>query len=154
MTNRTWIAVVTVAAALCAGATVANARATITGTRGQLSPTASNGTEAGRYRLVEISRSRATADRIETQARGLNVSGATRGNRPAFHVFLIKSDGSAAADFGAMRVNRQGNAAFVFDSRRVSFPSGVTTITDYSGGTIEVRDSSNSAVLADTLGTF
>lgn len=154
MTSRTWISAVTVAAALCAGASVANARATITGTRGRLSPATQGGSESGRYKMFEISRSRATADRIETEARGLNVSGATRGNRPAFHVFLIKSDGTGAADFGAMRVNRQGKAAFVFDSRRVSFPSGVTTITDYSGGTIEVRDSSNSAVLSATLGTF
>jgi hypothetical protein len=154
MMSRNWITTVAVAATLCAGATVANARATITGTRGQLNPTARNGSETGRYKLTEITRSRAFADRIEAEARGLNVAGATRGNRPAFHVFLIKSDGSAAADFGAMRVNRRGNAAFLFDSRRASFPSGVTTITDYSGGTIEVRDSSNSAVLAATLGTF
>ncbi len=154
MTSRNWISTVAVAATLCVGATVANARATITGTRGQLNATARNASEAGRYKLTEITRSRATVDRIEAEARGLNVAGATRGNRPAFNVFLIKSDGTGAADFGAMRVNRQGNAAFVFDSRRASFPSGVTTITDYSGGTIEVRDASNSAVLAATLGTF
>lgn len=154
MTSRTWIAAFAVAATLCVGGAVANARATITGTRGQLHATTRGGSEAGRYKMFEISRSRATADRIEADARGLNVAGSTRGNRPAFHVFLIKSDGSAAADFGAMRVNRQGNAAFVFDSRRVSFPSGVTTITDYSGGTIEVRDASNAAVLSATLGSF
>lgn len=154
MTTRTWIGAAAVVATLCIGATAAGARATITGTRGRLSPATQGGTESGRYRMFEISRSRALADRIEAQARGLNVSGATRGNRPAFHVFLVKSDGTGAADFGAMRVNRRGNAAFVFDSRRASFPSGVTTITDYSGGTIEVRDASNAAVLSDTLASF
>ena len=154
MTTRKSIALFALVATLAGAAAVANAGATITGERGQLSPTAAGGTESGRYRMYEITRSRATVDRVEVQARGLNVGAPTRpASRPAFHVFLIDSNGTAA-DFGAMRVNRIGNARFLFDSRHASFPSGVTTITAYSGGTIEVRDASGSAVLSATLASF
>jgi hypothetical protein len=94
----------------------------------------------------------AHAERVEATARRLNVSGATAANPPSFHVFLVKSDGSGAADFGAMRVNRRGNAAFKFDTRRgATLPSGVTSLSTFSGGTIEVRDGTSAVVLSSTL---
>lgn len=154
MQNRTWLAGAGVAAALLAVVVTSSAIASVTGSRGPLSAATATGSETGRYRLMEISRNRRTVDRIEAEARHLNVSGASRGNRPSFHVFLIQSSGRGATDFGAMRVNRFGQAAFVFDSRRASLPSGVSALTDFSGGTIEVRDSSGSAVLSATLSSF
>jgi hypothetical protein len=153
MPMKHWLALASVVVTLGAGASVANARATRTGTQGDLSPTATNGRESGHYRMFEVSGPRGTWDRVQARARRLPVGRTTRAARPAFHLFLVKSDGTAT-DFGALRVNRIGNAAFLFDSRRMAFPAGVTTITDYSGGTIEVRDSSDTAVLSATLASF
>ena len=60
-------------------------------------------------------------DRIQATARHLDVSGASAANPPSFHVWMVSSDGLTSGDFGAMRVNRRGNAAFLFDTRREAF---------------------------------
>jgi hypothetical protein len=147
-----------VAAVTFAAAVVAEAR-TISRSmvQGRMAPVAQSGVEHGAFRMKVINRGNgAHAERIEATARRLNVSGATAQNPPSFHVFLVKSDGSGAADFGAMRVNRRGNAGFIFDTRRASnsLPSGVNTIVDYAGGTIEVRDGGGTAVCAGTIPEF
>ena len=147
-----------IAAATFAVAVTAEAR-TVTRkfVQGRMTPVAQGGVEHGAFRMKIISRgSGAHAERIEATAKRLNVSGATAQNPPSFHVFLIKSGGSGAADFGAMRVNRRGNAAFIFDTRRASnsLPSGVNTIVDFGGGTIEVRDAGGTAVCAGNIPQF
>ena len=122
--------------------------------QGRMTPVAQGGSEHGVFRMKVHDRRGTQVERIEASARGLNTTGASRQNPPSFHVFLVKQDGTGAADFGAMRVNLRGNGQFLFDSHRASFPSGVTTIVDYVGGTIEVRDAGGTAVCSGVVPAF
>ncbi len=159
MSIRFLSAALVAAAALFAAATGADARPNVSRqiVHGKMTPTATSGTEHGRFRMMVMDAGNgAHVERIEAAARGLDVSGATAANPPSFHVFLVKSDGSGAADFGAMRVNRRGNAMFIWDTRRIAdtLPSGVSSITDFGGGTIEIRDGGGTAVCSGTIPSF
>jgi hypothetical protein len=70
-----------------------------------------------------------------------------------YRVVLLRSDGSGERDFGALRTGTFGIGAFRFDTRFNALPEGVQTITDYGGGTIEVRDGSD-AVLTGPIPDF
>jgi hypothetical protein len=143
------------AAALLALPLVADAGVTRQVVKGRLTATASGGAEKGRFLMGVLDRDNGRhVERIETFAHRLNVATATASSPPSFHVWLVLSDGSGAADMGAMRVNRRGDAVFIFDTRRTTLPSSVNTITDYGGGTIEVRDGSGSAVLSGSIPAF
>jgi hypothetical protein len=144
------VAVVTFAVAVVAEARTIH----FNNVMGRMPPVAQGGSEHGAFRMKVRDVGGNHAEQIEAIARGLNTTGASRQNPPNFHVFLVKSDGSAAADFGAMRVNLHGNGSFLFDSRHMSYPSGVTTIVDYVGGKIEVRDASGTAVCSGTVPAF
>jgi hypothetical protein len=142
-------------AALVAAATfaaVAEARTLhLRNVHGRLTPVVQDDTEHGLFRMKRLrGRGDTQAERIEAFARGLDMSG----DAPSFHVFLVKSDGTGAADFGAMRVNRRGNGAFLFDTRRGTMPDGVTTIVDYVGGVVEVRDAGGTAVCSGVVPQF
>ena len=118
--------------------------------RGRLEPVAAESSSHGRFRMAIADRtSGAHVERIEAFARRLDTTVPEGGSAPEFHVFLIKGDGSAAADFGAMRVNQYGNGYFLFDTRRTDLPDGVTTIDDYGGGTIELRNGDTAVLTGD-----
>jgi hypothetical protein len=158
MSKRAW----SIAAAVVAGVVVVSglavASTTVQRAHGRFTDVDSTRREAGHWNVAVATRtsrrggSSQEADRIEAYGKHLDVSGATATSRPSFHVWLVTSDASTSADFGAMRVNRRGNAAFIFDTRGgSSLPSGVTSLTSFSGGTIEIRDGSGTVVLSSTL---
>lgn len=144
MRIRTW----TVAAlALLAIPLVAGAGVVRSAVHGRLAAVAQGGTESGRFRLIVGDRSNSShIEKIEAEARQLD-------STIEYHVFLVKSGGTDAADFGAMHVGPHGHAGLRFTTRLTSLPSGVTTISDYAGGTVEVRDGST-AVLSGTVPNF
>lgn len=155
MSRRNVVLMAGAALALVAGLAVA--ATTVWKGRGKFTDVDSTRREGGHWKVGEVSQSNRNrtrvAARIEAQARNLDVSNASSTSPPNFHVWLVDSSGNTSADFGAMRVNRRGNAQFIFDTRRASFPNGVTSISGFTGGTIEIRDHSNSGtiVLSATL---
>jgi hypothetical protein len=62
-----------------------------------------------------------------------------QGHRPVYHVVLIDSGATKTADFGAVHLSNGGSASLHFDSRRGGFPSGVTTLTSFGGGKLELQ---------------
>jgi len=144
MSIRNWIvaAVALVALPLVAGAGVVRSAV-----HGKLDPVTQGGAERGRFRLVVGDRSNSShIEKVEVDARHLD-------STLEYHVFLVKTGGTDAADFGAMRINAGGHAGLRFTTRLTTLPSGVTTISDYAGGTVEVRDGST-AVLSGTVPSF
>ena len=117
--------------------------------RGAIHATAGESSSRGRFRMMVADRSGgAHVERLEAFARRLDRSADTE-----FHVVLVSSDGLSTADFGAMRVNRFGFGFLLFDSRREDLPAGAATLTDFGGGTIEVRDG-DTAVLSGDIPAF
>ena len=150
MTAARFATVLTVSA--LAGVALARG-ATVSFDRGRLEPPTDVRTR-GHYKLMEITRDTASVERIQAWARHLDMSAVTADNPPNFHVWMTTSDGLTATDFGQMRVNRRGNAVFLLDSRETALPDGVTTLTAYAGGTVEVHDAAGATVLSATLGSF
>ena len=142
--------------AVSALAALALARgATISFDHGHMSsPDVENLRTRGRYKLMEITRGTASVERVEAHARHLDMSAVTADTPANFHVWLTTSDTLTSTDFGQMQVNRHGNARFLLDSRQTALPEGVTSVTTYAGGTIEVRDAAGATVLSATIGTF
>lgn len=135
------------ALAVAAVPLVAVAGVTRHAVRGNLAPVAQDGAERGRFRLLVGERSNgASFERIEAATRSLDAS-------TEYHLFLVKSGGTDAADFGAVRVGPRGFGGFRFDTRFASLPSNVTTISDYGGGTIEIR-AGDTAVLTGDVPAF
>lgn len=154
MSIRIWTAAAVLAASLLAGMPAADAGVSRDIVRGKLDSSTVGGSEKGQFRLISGDRGNGSHfERIETTARHLDMTADTQGAAPVYHVWLVTSDASAEADFGAMRTNQRGNAGFVFDTRHTELPSGVTSITDYSGGTIEIRNGST-AVAQATIPEF
>jgi hypothetical protein len=156
-TNRTRAVVALAGLALIAGAAIANT--TVTRAHGRFTDVDATRREGGHWRAAVLTRTNnrtgqsQEADRIEAFARHLDVSTATASTPPSFHVWMVSADTLTSADFGAMRVNRRGNAGFIFDTRRgATLPAGVTSISSFSGGTIEIRDANaGTTVLTATL---
>jgi len=59
------------------------------------------------------------------------------GARGAMQLVLVDASGARSADFGALPSPR--STTFRFDSAARLLPDGVSTLADFSGGTIEVR---------------
>ena len=140
-------------------ASVALARgATVSFDHGRLTNGDEESRTRGHYKLVEITRDTregtVSVERVQAWARHLDMSAVTEETPANFHVWLKTSDGLTSTDFGQMRVNRRGNAAFLFDSRAAALPEGVTTLTAYAGGSIEIHDAAGATVLSATIGTF
>ncbi len=115
--------------------------------RGNMQPVTEGGAERGRFRLLVGERSNGAAfERIEAATRSLD-------STTEYHLFLVKTGGTDAADFGALRVGPRGFGGFRFDTRFASLPSNVTTISDYGGGTIEIR-AGDTAVLTGAVPEF
>ena len=156
MPNRMWTSAVAAVAGIVLVTGAALAAVTVQRAHGRFTDVDSTRREAGVWRMAVVTRTRGRnageADLIAARAHHLDVSGATASNPPSFHVWLVSSDTLTSADFGAMRVNRRGNAVFQFDTRQgATLPSGVTSLSTFSGGTIEVRDGSSTVVLSATL---
>jgi hypothetical protein len=114
---------------------------------GRLLPAVQTGDERGWFRLVVAERSDGGhVEKVQAYARGLDAT-------QEYHVFLVKSGGTDAADFGAMTMRPSGRAFLNFTTWLTQLPAGVVTISDYAGGTVEVRDGST-AVLTGTIPTF
>jgi hypothetical protein len=144
MSIRNWIVA---ALALVALPLVAGAGVVLNAVHGKLDPVTQGGAERGRFRLVVGDRSNGShIEKVEVDARHLDTT-------LEYHVFLVKSGGTDAADFGAMRLTPSGHGGLRFTTRLTSLPSGVTTVSDYAGGTVEVRDGAN-AVLTGTVPSF
>ncbi len=151
MRMKSWI----VAAALLAAPLVATASVSREVVRGPMDPVAQGGVEHGRFRMfVQDRGSGRHREHLDVEARKLNVAGTTRATRPTFEVFLVNSDASSSADMGPMRVNGRGQGFLHFDTNHTSLPSGVTTLADFGGGTIEVRDSGGNAVCRGSVPNF
>jgi hypothetical protein len=90
---------------------------------------------------------------IVMNARRLGATPDAGGQLPSYHVVLVNADESTTTDFGAVRLNRNGQAYFRFDSRFDSYPSGVTTITAYGGGKFELQHE-GTAVLRGSIHEF
>jgi hypothetical protein len=86
------------------------------------------------------------------EAKKLDTTKDDQGNPPDYHLWLVKQDG-AESDFGYMFLNRGGNGRFRFDSKRDLFPEGVTTLTAFGGGKIQVR-TGDTVVLEGTVPAF
>jgi hypothetical protein len=156
MSKRIWRSAVAAVAGIIFVAGVAVAATTVHRAHGRFTDVDSTRREAGVWHVGVVTRTRGgnsgETDVILATAKHLDVSGASAANPPSFHVWMVSSDTLTAADFGAMRVNRRGNAAFKFDTRRgATLPSGVTSLSTFSGGTIEVRDGTSAVVLSSTL---
>jgi hypothetical protein len=144
MISRIWTAA---ALAVVAVPLVAIAGVTRHAVRGNMQPVTQGGSERGRFRLLVGERSNgATFERIEAATRSLD-------SATEYRLFLVKSGGTDAADFGSVRVGPHGFGGFRFDTRFASLPSGVTTLSDYGGGTIEVR-AGDTAVLTGSVPEF
>jgi hypothetical protein len=150
-----WVGGAVLATSLIAGAASAVAGVDRYVVGGTLAAVAPGTPEHGAFRMATADRSSgAHVERIEVKVRSLPMTGASAGSPPTFHLFLRKQDGTGDADFGVLRVNRHGNGGLIFDTRHTSLPAGVVTIADYGDGTIEVRDSTNAAVLTGAIPPF
>lgn len=93
-----------------------------------------------------------TRESISVDALRLDATADGQGNLPDYHLVLKTLDG-AESDFGSLRINARGRAHFAFNSRANTYPDGVTTITTFSDGAIEVR-LDGTAVLSGLVPTF
>ena len=107
--------------------------------RGRLDPTDDTSDALGRFHMVVRTRGDASAEQFLLEARGLDATRDGSGNLPSYHAFAVTSDGNTQADFGEIFLSSRGGARFRFSSPREEFPSGVTTLKDFAGGTVEVR---------------
>lgn len=149
MSIRIWTAATVLAVSLLAAMPAADAGVSRDIVRGKLDSSTVGGSEKGLFRLISADRGNGSHyERIETTARRLDMTADAQGAAPVYHVWLVSSDASSEADFGEMRTNQRGNAGFIFDTRRTELPSGVSSITDYSGGTIEIRNGSTAVAEA------
>src|SRR5690349_11475274 len=106
MRSKTWIACGFVVAATAGAALAAT---TVTATHGKFDeiPESRMG---GRYKMQSLESEKRAAHQIKASARHLNVTPDLEGSVPTYNLFLVA--GETATDFGAMRVNHHGNAAF------------------------------------------
>jgi hypothetical protein len=126
---------------------VAGAGVVRSAVHGKLVPAVQDGAERGRFRLVVGDRSNGShIEKVEADAAHLDAS-------LEYHVFLVKTGGTDEADFGAMTMNAAGHGKLRFTTRLTSLPSNVTTVADYAGGTVEVRQGTT-LVLSDTIPSF
>lgn len=141
-----------VAAALLAGAGAALAAVTTSQVHGRLRSPDDSSRARGEFHLITRDSRATTRDKIGVSAVHLDTSSGESESAPEYHVWLIDGDQNEA-DFGAMRLNRRGNARFKFDSRRNDFPSDISSVTQFGGGTLEVRDG-ETVVLSGSIPSF
>lgn len=94
-----------------------------------------------------------TVETLRMDASGLGVRPDADGTPAAYHVVLVPSSGPPGADFGTAELGPDGHVRFRFDGRFDAYPSGVTTLTSFGGGTFEVRRD-DVAVLSGAIPQF
>ncbi|MCE9637527.1 MAG: hypothetical protein K8T90_17640 [Planctomycetes bacterium] len=93
-----------------------------------------------------------TRESVSVDATRLDATADAQGNLPDYHLVLTTLAG-AESDFGSLRLNARGRGRFEFNSRTGTYPDGVTTITSFTDGAIEVR-LDGTAVLSGLVPTF
>jgi hypothetical protein len=91
-------------------------------------------------------------EEVRVEAKKLDTTRDDQGNPPDYHLWLVTKDG-AESDFGFMFLNRGGNARLHFDSKHDAYPTGVTTVTSFGEGKIQIRAGAT-VVLEGTLPPF
>jgi hypothetical protein len=128
------------AASLASGGAPAEARVVTTQVvKGRLLPPDDTSEAHGTFRMMVQARGEAQREFFYIDAWGLDTTRDGDGNLPSYHAFLINADASTTADFGELYLGPRGRAKLRFHSARESFPSGVATLKDFAGGTVEVR---------------
>jgi hypothetical protein len=108
----------------------------------------------GEFRMDTVARTNGNGREVVVMnARRLGATPDAGGQLPSYHVVLIDAAATTTTDFGAVRLNRAGQAYFRFDSRFDDYPAGVTTITAYGGGTFELQHE-GTAVLRGDIHSF
>jgi hypothetical protein len=106
---------------------------------GRLLPPDAESDAHGKFRLKVKKRGEAQREFLYVDAWGLDARRDDAGNIPDYHVFLVMADGSAAADFGEMRLSARGYARLRWHSARDGYPDGVESIAPFAAGKVEVR---------------
>lgn len=91
-------------------------------------------------------------ERILVEAKHLDATADSGGNLPDYHLVLTTQAG-AETDFGSLRLSARGRGRYEFNSRNDTYPEGVTTVTSFGAGSIEVR-LDGTAVLSALVPTF
>jgi hypothetical protein len=122
--------------------------------RGKLAAVDVTSGARGDFRMDTVSRTNGGGrETIVMNASRLGATKDAQGNLPVYHAVLIDSAGTTTADFGAVRLNGNGQSYFRFDNRFDDYPSGVTTITAFGGGKFELQHE-GSAVLRGDIHAF
>ena len=104
----------------------------------------------GEYRMDTVARTNGGGrEVIVMNAKRLGATLDAGGQLPSYHVFLIDAAATTTTDFGAVRLNKDGQAYFRFDSRFDDYPAGVTTITAYGGGKFELQHEGTAILRGD-----
>lgn len=122
--------------------------------RGRLRPTDESSEAAGRFRIDLKDRGTTRQwEKLHVWGMGLDATADDDGNRPVYDVWLVDADANAA-DFGDVRMRRNGTFQLKAKYPRVDLPDGVDSLDDFGGGTIEVRDADGNAVLDGDIPEF
>jgi hypothetical protein len=152
MTPRHWMLATAAAAAVLVPSIVA-ADVMQQIVRGRVEAVDTSSGARGDYRMEVRDINGRVEETLNFRGRRLGALPDQNGDPPVYHVVLIDSGGTKTADFGAVRLNRNGSAGLHFRSRKDDFPVGVTSLTEFGGGTFELqRDAA--AVLRGTIPAF
>lgn len=122
--------------------------------RGRLTASEERSDAGGTFKIDLRTRGEiVTKERFQVEAWGLDATADDEGNRPAYDVVLVDADEETEADFGALRLRRNGRALFKFRSTRSDFPGDVTSFKEFAGGTIEIR-AGDTVVLSGDIPEF
>lgn len=141
-------------ATLAATGVMALAAVTSSVVKGKLTTDDEASEAKGAFRLEIRERGENEREYMDVTASGLDADKDDEGNRPVYDIWLIDSDGTTEADFGDARIRRDGAARFAFRSRKSDYPDGVTTLADFGGGTIELRNADGDVVLSGDIQEF
>ena len=139
--------------AIALTAVTATAAVTQQRVKGRLSATAEDSEAGGKFKIdLKIRGEEVVKERLWVEAWGLDATADDEGGRPTYDVVLIDTDDNEA-DFGEMRLRRNGRALFKFRSNKTDFPGDIESFEESEGGTIEIRDG-DTVVLEGDIPTF
>jgi hypothetical protein len=120
---------------------------------GRLAPSDTSSRARGVFHMGWVQADNGTVrDRLDVACQRLDARRDDQGNLPVYELVLTTSGGTSY-DFGDLTLTRNGNAGFRFNSRVDAFEEGITSVADFSGGTIEVKRD-GSVVLSGDVPTF
>lgn len=126
-------------AALALGAPAEARTVTSQVVRGRLLPADDSSEARGEFRILVQARGEASREFLYADMTGMDTTKDGDGNLPSYRCLLVNADASVEADFGECYLTARGRAKVRFSSAREEFPDGVTTLTDFAGGTVEIR---------------